>query len=108
MKQDDDDREENHDDEGEDEDDECHAARRSRRSRPNAGRAERTSGGSGADEEYLDTDDNDTISFDDENNPMNKTINERRKIISEEDTEFMKAFDTLVAESVAVRFLFII
>ena len=74
-----------------------------RRSRPSGGSAERTSGGSGADEECVDTDENDTTAFDDENN-NSKT--ERTKVISEEDSEFMKAFDALVAESVAVSFVF--
>jgi len=68
---------------------------------------ERTSGGSGADEECLDTDENDTIGFDDENNTINQNSTERTKVVSEEDVDFIKALDALVAESVAVSFLFI-
>ncbi len=68
---------------------------------------ERTSGGSGADEECLDTDENDTIGFDDENNTINQNSTERTKVVSEEDVDFIKALDALVAESVAVSFLLI-
>lgn len=68
---------------------------------------ERTSGGSGADEECPDTDDNDPVSCDDENKAKDENSTERKKVVSEEDAEFMKAFDSLVAESVAVRYLYI-
>ncbi|CAF1357416.1 unnamed protein product [Rotaria sordida] len=103
--EDDEDQEENNEEEedNDDDDDERHRTVRSRRSRPSAGSRERTSGGSGADEEYLDTDDNDTVGFDDENNNTNKNSIERTKITTEEDTEFIKAYDALVAESVAQR-----
>ncbi len=67
---------------------------------------ERTSGGSGADEENLDTDENDTTGFDNDGNAINPNSTERTKIVSEEDSDFMKAFDALVAESVAVRLYF--
>ncbi len=107
FKKDDEDRDENNDEEGEDDGDECHGNVRSRRSRPSGGSMERTSGGSGADEECLDTDENDTIGFDDENNTINPNSTERTKVVSEEDVDFIKALDALVAESVAVSFLFI-
>jgi len=107
FKKDDEDREENNDEEEEeDDDDECHGTARVRRFRPSSGSAERTSGGSGADEECVDTDENDATAFDDENNDSKKNSTERTKVVSEEDTEFMKAFDALVAESVAVSFIF--
>ncbi|CAF4964143.1 unnamed protein product, partial [Rotaria sp. Silwood1] len=105
--EDDEDQEENNEEEedndDDDDDDECHRAVRSRRARQSAGSHERTSGGSGADEECLDTDDNDTVGFEDENNNTNKNSMERTKVTTEEDTEFIKAFDALVAESVAQR-----
>ena len=53
----------------------------------------------------MDTDENDLGgggTFDDENQNGRKTSTEREKIVSEEDKDFMKAFDALVAESVAV------
>ncbi|CAF4526539.1 unnamed protein product, partial [Rotaria magnacalcarata] len=80
-------------------DDECHRAVRSRRTRPSAGSNERTSGGSGADEECPETDDNDTAGLDDENNGENKNSTERTKVTTAEDNDFVKAFEALVAES---------
>ena len=103
FEKDDEDRDENNEDEGDDDGDECHGTVRSRRTRPSGGSAERTSGGSGADEETLDTDDNEPTGFDDEKNSINPNSNERTKVVSEDDVDFMKAFDALVAESVAVR-----
>ncbi|UJR26480.1 hypothetical protein I4U23_007807 [Adineta vaga] len=96
-------REDDDEEEEEEEDDESHGTARVRRTRPSGGSADRTSGGSGVDEEYLDTDENDVVSFDDENQSRRKNSTERTKVASEEDTEFMKAFDALVAESVAQR-----
>lgn len=108
SEKDDDDRDENNDDEeGEDDDDEQRGPVRSRRPRPSGGSADRTSGGSGIDEECLDTDDNEATSFDDEHRGGNPNSTERTKVISEEDADFMKAFDALVAESVAVRISFL-
>lgn len=100
ISKDDEDRDE--DEEGEDDEDEHRGAVRSRRPRPSGGSAERTSGGSGIDEENLDTDDNDATGYDDEQNNTNRNSTERTKVVSEEDADFMKAFDALVAESVAV------
>ncbi len=77
---------------------------RSRRSRPSGGSADRTSGGSGADEEYLDTDDNDGAGFDEDSDTAKRNTTERTKVVSAEDADFMKAFDALVAESVAVSY----
>lgn len=105
----DDDRDENNndDEDGEDDDDEHRGPVRSRRPRPSGGSADRTSGGSGIDEECLDTDDNEATGFDDEHQGTNPNSMERTKVISEEDADFMKAFDALVAESVAVRISFL-
>ncbi|CAF4552784.1 unnamed protein product [Rotaria socialis] len=97
--EDEEDNEENYDDD----DDDCHRAVRSRRTRPSAGSNERTSGGSGADEECPETDDNDAAGLDDENNGANKNSTERTKVTTEEDNDFVKAFEALVAESVAQR-----
>lgn len=106
---DDEDRDENNEEEeeeGDDDEDGRPGTDRSRRSRPSGGSAGRTSGGSGADEEYIDTDDNDGTGFDEDPNTTNANSTERTKVVSAEDADFMKAFDALVAESVAVSYLF--
>ncbi|CAF4014532.1 unnamed protein product, partial [Adineta steineri] len=100
----DEDRDDNNEEEEEDDnDDDRQGTSRVRRPRTSGGSAERTSGGSGADEECIDTDENDTPGFDDENHDRKRNSTECTKVISEEDSEFMKAFDALIAESVAQR-----
>ena len=86
--------EEEEEEEDEGEDGEVHGTVRSRRPR--------ISGGSAADEEGLDTDENEVNTFVEEANPMKNNTTERTKIVSEEDAEFMKAFDAVIAESVSV------
>jgi len=96
-----DDEDEEEEEDFRDDDDEQTNSTRVRRSRPSGGSAERTSAGSGADEECIDTDGNETGGVDDENEENSRV--ERTKIVSEDDMQFMKAFDAMVAESVAQR-----